>query len=201
MGTPSISSTSRKAIRTAMRQRLVAKGGKTRLLLLAEALARVDAASIEGVRPDDVSLRSIPEHSVAEAIGVMASGGIYQAIQDAEDAQTKKRYRKVADVLADTCAAASCSVQTVCRTKDGRFASTACGLATPVRSKLASGASVWLGAPARIAVESASGVSTLDARYVLVPIDAMIPSHQPMMGFEPAPGYPAELQERDYQGS
>jgi hypothetical protein len=44
-------------------------------------------------------------------------------------------------------------------------------------------------------------VSTLDARYVLVPIDAMIPSHQPMMGFEPAPGYPAELQERDYQGS
>jgi predicted flap endonuclease-1-like 5' DNA nuclease len=32
-------------------------------------------------------------------------------------------------------------------------------------------------------------------------MDAVIPSNDPTRGFEPSPGYPSELQERDYEGS
>lgn len=66
--------------------------------------------------------------------------------------------------------------------------------------KTASGrtVSVWLGAETQVIVPHQAGLQMIDARYALVPIDAVTPSHNAQT-FAPSKHYPKELQERDYQ--
>ena len=42
------------------------------------------------------------------------------------------------------------------------------------------------------------GIEKIPARYCLLEIGSLLPSHQPLKGFSATPGYPKEAQERDY---
>lgn len=57
---------------------------------------------------------------------------------------------------------------------------------------------VFVGAETDVLVASAQSLERLPARYVLAPMPAILPSNNPQ-SFSASPGYPPELQERDYQ--
>lgn len=56
---------------------------------------------------------------------------------------------------------------------------------------------VYVGNVTTVLVPGASGLERLPARYCLIPLTAIVPSNDPHT-FAPTPGYPAQLQERDY---
>lgn len=43
------------------------------------------------------------------------------------------------------------------------------------------------------------GIEKIPARYCLLEISSLLPSHQPLKNFSATPGYPPEAQERDYR--
>jgi len=198
MAKPKISKWSKKQLRDAARiQRLLANQ-KDRVLLVAEALQRVDAFDMYGTPPGEVSVKKLDDHQVGEAISLVSEGGLYRAYRDApKDSEEKSRLESVIDVLGDACQAYSCTVQRVCRDRKGRFATKACDEAIPERINIGDAVS-WKGNTTEIFVEDAT-LSSLQGYYALVPVDALVPSHDPFRGFEPSPGYPPELQERDYR--
>ena len=56
---------------------------------------------------------------------------------------------------------------------------------------------VYVGNLTTIFVPAAVGLERLPARYVLLPLSGIVPSHNPN-GFAPSAAYPPQLQERDY---
>lgn len=199
---PKVSRKASKQISAATKAGILMRNQQARLKLLALAIAKVSRAIENGKDPDDIRIATVPDGAVSEAISVFSSGGVQRAIQEAKknrDADARKRYEDVADLLADISETATCGVTRYCR-KGGTFVSSAFDPYRANSIKMPDGSTGWLGSSTNVLYETASGTGSLHARYALLPFAAVKPSNDPLKRFAPTPGYPKELQERDYEG-
>jgi hypothetical protein len=139
---------------------------------------------------------TIDARSVGLAITILRQGGIRRVVERASDEQ-RARIEPIAQDWEALCSATDVYAQPLCK-REGKRVSNAC--APKASPGVLAGATIFYGAPTPIYFEDTQGIRSVQARYALVPSEKLLTSHDPTQSFAPTPGYPQELQERDYEG-
>lgn len=172
----------KKMLAAAFKNHAVLRGQKAELLDLAWRLN-------DGREPTTQSL--------GMAITVLRQGGVHRLLERKLSEEQAQQFRPVAEDIDALRARTSVSASPVVKL-DGRKVPNVFGPKASV-STLA-GARVYFGSSTPVYFEDTSGIRSIAGRYALVPIENLLTSNDPTMLFAPTPGYPQELQERDYEG-
>ncbi len=122
MALPKVSKKGSKLIRDAAKSGAVMANQRSRVIQLAEAITRQNRA--KGREPSEVQVKVVPDGSIAEALMLLAGGGIYESIRLAGKERNKTevdRLEELSAIRATQCEAYSCTVVPVCRGRDGRI--------------------------------------------------------------------------------
>lgn len=166
-------------VSAALRSGAIARSQRAELLELAESFGG-------GLTPQ----------SIGYAVAVLRSGGVAESKRRATSEDDRATLERVGASMASRCEGVSTRAVPQCSI-GGKRTSNACA-PKAARIEIA-GARGFIGAPTEIIVEGARGLKRLSARWALLPIGSLLTSNDPLRGFAPRPGYPRQLQERDYE--
>lgn len=158
----------------------------------AGAITKVQRAELVRIA---ASFGEVSPRSLGLAIAVLRSGGLEEAERRAAP-ETRAELSRVRSSVDEWCSSVETRAVPVC-TRDGKRTDNACA-PKAARFDLA-GVGGWLGGRTEIVVEDSTGLVRLPARWALLPVGALLTSHDPLARFAPRPGYPSQLQERDYE--
>lgn len=142
------------------------------------------------------SLGPLSPRTIGLAVAVLRSGGLAEAERRAQTSEAREELSRARGAFEASCSGVETRAVQVC-TRGGKRTDTACA-PKATRFEL-SGAVGWLGGRTEVVVEGSMGLASLPARWALLPVGSLLTSHDPMQGFRARPGYPSQLQERDYE--
>lgn len=134
--------------------------------------------------------------TIGLAVAILRSGGPEEAERRAVEPSEREAIGRIGRGVKAWCDDVTTRAVPQC-SRAGKRVDNACA-PKAARFDLA-GVAGWLGARTEIVVEGATGLVRLPARWALLPIGSLLTSNDPLRGFAPRPGYPRQLQERDYE--